>query len=64
MKENPYAPKVPCHRVVDSNGMLRGFKGSVRNKELDEKAELLRGEGIVIKNNKVLNLDKVLYKFK
>ena len=24
---NPYAPEVPCHRVVASDGTLGGFKG-------------------------------------
>ena len=27
LKCNPYAPQVPCHRVVSSNGSLGGFKG-------------------------------------
>ena len=25
MNRNPYAPAVPCHRVVGSNGTLTGF---------------------------------------
>lgn len=28
MRRNPYAPCVPCHRVVASNGCLGGFGGS------------------------------------
>lgn len=27
MKTNPNAPKVPCHRVVASNGELTGYSG-------------------------------------
>ena len=26
--KNPYAPKVPCHRVIRSNGTLGGFSAS------------------------------------
>ena len=25
--KNPYAPKVPCHRVIRSDGSLGGFSG-------------------------------------
>ena len=27
LKRNPYAPKVPCHRVVKSDGSLGGYSG-------------------------------------
>src|SRR3989338_3475696 len=47
---------VPCHRVVASNGHLHGFSHG-----LNKKAELLRNEGIKVKNNKVENFDRVLF---
>ena len=39
---NPYAPKVPCHRVIRSNGSLGGFSatGGVKAKK-----RLLKREG-------------------
>ena len=39
--KNPYAPTVPCHRVVRSDGNLGGYsaKGGIK-----KKAELLRLE--------------------
>ena len=39
--KNPYAPTVPCHRVVRSDGNLGGYsaKGGIK-----KKAELLRME--------------------
>lgn len=50
MRRNPFAPEVPCHRVVATGGALGGFKGEwPKNGEgitLDEKRVLLRGEGI------------------
>ena len=58
LNKNPYAPEVPCHRIVGSSGNLVGFASGLRNK-----ARLLRKEGIEIKNNKVLNFEDVLYKF-
>ena len=32
MNKNPYAPKVPCHRCVKSNGEVGGFASGTRNK--------------------------------
>jgi len=39
LHKNPFAPVVPCHRVVAKNG-LGGFAGG-----LERKRELLRREG-------------------
>ncbi len=57
LKNNPYAPKVPCHRVINSNGTIGGYKGKLNNKE---KIKILKKEGIEIKNNKV-DLKKYLF---
>ena len=53
LNKNPFA-KVPCHRVVGSNGHLVGFA-----RGLKKKAALLKKEGIKIKNNKIKNFYKV-----
>ena len=49
LNRNPYAPAVPCHRVVGSNGALTGFAGG-----LDKKRELLAGEGVALQNGRVV----------
>ena len=43
--KNPYAPKIPCHRVIRSDGSLGGYsgKGGVKTKKL-----LLKKEGITL----------------
>jgi len=64
LKNNPYAPIVPCHRVVSNNGTLGGFKGKTSGKEIKEKIKLLEKEGIKIKNNKIIGFEKVLFNFK
>ncbi|ELQ39209.1 RING-2 protein [Pyricularia oryzae Y34] len=50
LRRNPFAPEVPCHRVVATGGALGGFKGKwPRDGEgitLDEKRLLLRREGV------------------
>lgn len=43
MNRNPFAPRVPCHRVVGSNGQLTGFA-----RGLDAKAQLLQEEGVLL----------------
>ena len=63
LKRNPYAPNVPCHRVVSSSGKIGGFKGKTSGKEIQEKIKLLEKEGIKIKNNKIVDFEKVLFKF-
>lgn len=56
MHNNPYSPVVPCHRVVNSNGNVGGFFSGTKRK-----IEMLREEGVEIKNNKI-DLKKYLYK--
>lgn len=51
LAKNPYAPRVPCHRVIKSDGSLGGFNGSMDNKR---KKELLKKEGVKIIGNKVV----------
>ena len=44
LKRNPYAPQVPCHRVVKSDLSVGGFKGSFNLGS--EKMKLLKEEGV------------------
>ena len=43
--KNPFAPKIPCHRVIRSDGSLGGYsgKGGFKTKKL-----LLKREGIIV----------------
>ncbi|MBI1935091.1 MGMT family protein, partial [Candidatus Woesearchaeota archaeon] len=61
-RHNPYAPEVPCHRVVNSDGRIGGFMGSnnPKSKEVKKKIKLLRKEGVEVKNNKI-DLKKFSY---
>ena len=40
---NPYAPYVPCHRVIASDGSIGGYSGGTK-----EKQKLLKSEGVEI----------------
>lgn len=47
MRNNPFAPEVPCHRVVAADGGLGGFGGEWgEGVKRGEKVRLLRGEGV------------------
>ncbi len=57
LNENPYAPQVPCHRVVRSDGRIGGFaSGSER------KTTLLKKEGVEVKKGKI-DLKKFGFRF-
>jgi methylated-DNA-[protein]-cysteine S-methyltransferase len=47
LNKNPYAPGVPCHRVVGSNGSLTGFAAG-----LEKKRKMLIDEGIEVSGSK------------
>jgi len=46
LKRNPYAPEVPCHRVIASDRRLGGFAGHRTGAETERKKRLLESEGI------------------
>jgi len=57
MNKNPYAPSVPCHRVINSDGRLGGFASGI-----DKKIKMLKKEGVEIIDGKI-DLDKYLHRF-
>lgn len=44
MARNPFAPAIPCHRVVGADGGLRDYRGGVEMKRRLLQAETLRDE--------------------
>lgn len=44
LKRNPFAPEVPCHRVIAANGSLGGYFGEREGKMIDRKRRLLNEE--------------------
>ncbi len=44
--KNPYPPKIPCHRVIRSDGSLGGYSGKGGIKE---KKRLLNAEKVTLK---------------
>lgn len=60
LAQNPYAPQVPCHRVVKSNGEIGGYSAPGG---IIKKIEILSTEGVCVKNNKVVEFEKVCYRY-
>lgn len=58
LHKNPWAPKVPCHRVVKNNGQIGGYRSGIR-----KKIALLKSEGVRIKDGKIVDFEKFLFKF-
>ncbi len=63
MRANPFAPQVPCHRVVASDGSLGGFQGQTQGEALEHKIALLKSEGVVVAKGKVVNFKQHLFTF-
>ena len=57
LNKNPYAPIVPCHRVVGHDGSLVGFAHGLK-----KKGEMLKNEGILVSDGKI-DLKKFGFKF-
>lgn len=53
LNRNPYAPQVPCHRVVGHDGRLTGFGGG-----LPKKVRLLKAEGVAVSGDRVVDMAK------
>lgn len=44
LKRNPFAPDVPCHRVIAADGSLCGFHGQRGGEMIEKKRKLLEEE--------------------
>ena len=49
LNKNPNPKTIPCHRIIKSNGEIGGYKYGTKRK-----ISLLRKEGVVIKNGRVV----------
>ncbi|MGD9160150.1 MAG: MGMT family protein [Desulfobacteraceae bacterium] len=63
MKRNPFAPEVPCHRVVATSGRIGGFQGKTSGTSIQKKIKMLKEEGIEFQGDRIKNFKKVLFRF-
>ncbi len=53
LRRNPFAPEVPCHRVVTSDGGLGGFWGGADEVRLRQKESLLSSERVAVAHGRI-----------
>lgn len=56
LNKNPFAPEIPCHRVIKGNGEVGGFASGSKRKIM-----LLKKEGIIIIEGKVKDFGNKQY---
>ncbi len=44
LRRNPFAPEVPCHRVVAADGSMGGYNGERDGEQIEYKRRLLEAE--------------------
>ena len=59
MASNPYAPYIPCHRVVMANGNIGGYSGKGGVKK---KIELLKSESVRVRKGKICNFENIFFR--
>jgi methylated-DNA-[protein]-cysteine S-methyltransferase len=63
LRHNPYAPIVPCHRVVSSDGTIGGFAGESKGNSIKRKIALLEKEGVRFSGRRIRDFARVLHRF-
>ncbi|KAF2211416.1 hypothetical protein CERZMDRAFT_112528 [Cercospora zeae-maydis SCOH1-5] len=58
LRRNPFAPEVPCHRVISADGYIGGFLGKWQQAPSGinqvKKLELLKQEGVIFNDKGML----------
>ncbi len=63
LKHNKKAPTIPCHRIIQSSGLIGGYNGALSGKEVLRKIKLLKDEGVIFNpKGKIEDLSRVLHK--
>ena len=58
MSRNPNPITDPCHRVINTDGSIGGYALGI-----DKKEQLLKQEGVLIKQGKIVGYKKLIYSF-
>lgn len=59
LMRNPFAPDVPCHRVISSDLTIGGFQGKTAGMAVRRKRALLKKEGICFHNGIIDDSDRI-----
>ncbi len=61
LKKNPFAPLIPCHRVIKSDFSIGGYEGSLQNNQVQQKLNLLKKEKVLFQFKVLKDKSKVYY---
>jgi methylated-DNA-[protein]-cysteine S-methyltransferase len=59
LKRNPFAPRVPCHRVIASNLKIGGYAGEAKGPAVAQKRALLAAEGVQFSGGRLTAAERV-----
>jgi len=62
LRHNPWAPRVPCHRVIASDLGIAGFAGETGGQQIRRKLALLAEEGVTFAAGKLAESQR-LFRF-
>ena len=60
LKKNPFAPEVPCHRVIKTDLSIGGYYGAVSGQKITDKLKVLSGEGVVFEDGNLVDPTQVI----
>lgn len=60
LRTNPFAPEVPCHRVIRSDHSIGGYSGHIQGEKVTRKTQLLAQEGVRFKEGRLMDTTQVL----
>lgn len=63
LRRNPFAPEVPCHRVIASNLTIGGFGGETSGERIKSKLSLLAQEGVLFENGHLADPGRLFHDF-
>ncbi len=53
LRRNPFAPSVPCHRVISADLSIGGFSGEKKGERIVAKKRLLEEEGVTFHDGRL-----------
>ena len=60
LRANPFAPAVPCHRVIASDLTPGGYQGRSNGRVLARKLRLLAAEGVIFERGRLADPSRLL----
>ncbi|CAB9515119.1 Methylated-DNA--protein-cysteine methyltransferase [Seminavis robusta] len=63
LKHNPFAPEIPCHRVVKTDRTIGGFGGMTSGTKIERKIALLKLEGVQFSKDGQTIVEECIYDY-